>query len=469
MKRETKILVVVSAASGMSAFDLTLMFVAYPEIRASFPDVPNAQLSWVLTSFTIVAASLLIPAGRLADRIGRRKVFLVSITLFSTGSLLVAVAPSVPLLIAARIVQACGGAMLTPSALAIIMGNLPPERRATAVGVWAVVTSAVASAAPTLGALVISAGSWRWAFALITPVGLVCFVLARRLLEPSPVGTDARIPDPLGALLIMVGVATLALGIVQSNDWGWTGTRTMGAFVASAVLLAVLVWRCTRHPTPVIDLSVFRAPLFRADAVAAAAVGVAYWGAFYVFVQFLTKGWGYSIGRAGLLLTPMTLASTVVGIPAGRLMDRYGHRALMVPAGLAFSVALLWLRAAAGDDRDLGLWFGVALLVGAANAILFPGVNSAAARTAPIEKLGLTAGVIQTVIRIGGTAGAALGVALIGDVAPGGSVSEFHSAMVAVAIAGLIATAAAIPLATGPRRLGQRGLVATRSPGLEPG
>src|SRR5688572_25072342 len=140
MTRENRILALVSISSAISALDLSLMFVAYPSIRADFPDVPLSQTSWVLTSFTIVAAALLIPAGRIADRVGRKRVFLLAITLFTIGSAFCAIAPTVPVLIAARVVQAVGGAMLTPSALALIMSTIPIERRSWAIGVWSTIT-----------------------------------------------------------------------------------------------------------------------------------------------------------------------------------------------------------------------------------------------------------------------------------------------------------------------------------------
>jgi EmrB/QacA subfamily drug resistance transporter len=428
------------------------VLVAYPSIRADFPDVPISLVSWVLTSFTIVAAALLIPAGRIADRVGRKRVFLTSLALFTTGSAICAVAPTVPVLIGARVVQAVGGAMLTPSVLAIIMSTIPPERRSWAIGVWSTITGTITTAAPTIGALLIEYASWRFAFLINVPIGIVCFVAGRRMLDESIDPDAGPLPDPVGVALIMGGVAALAYGVVQSSVWGWDDRGTLVAVAAALVALAWFVQRCASHPAPVVDLRLFRPFVFRANAVAAVAIGVTFWGGYYVFIQFLRVGWGYSVRTTGLLLVPMTLVSSVVGVPAGRVMDRYGHRVVMVPAALAFVLSMLWLRGQAGDDaRVLAVWIPAALLAGFTNAVCFTGINSAGARTAPNEALGVTAGVIQTIIRVGGAVGSALGIALVGDATSGDGVGAFHSAFEVLALVGLIAAASMLPLATARR------------------
>jgi EmrB/QacA subfamily drug resistance transporter len=453
--RESRVLALVSIASAVSSLDLSLMFVAYPSIRADFPDVPLSLISWVLTSFTIVAAALLIPAGRIADRVGRKRVFLTSLLLFSLGSMCCAVAPTVPLLIAARFLQAIGGAMLTPSALALIMSTIAIERRAWAVGVWSTVNGAIATAAPTFGALLVEKASWRWAFVINVPIGVVCLLVGRRVLDESVDPDPGPLPDPLGVLLVMGGVAALAYGVVQSSAWGWSDPGTLACLGTAVLLLAWLVRRCATHPSPVIDLRVFRPFLFKANAVAALAIGITFWGGYYVFIQFLTAGWGYSIVGAGLLLIPMTLVASVVGAPAGRLIDRFGHRAVMAPAALGFIVAVLWLRLRAGATAEVLLvWMPAAVLTGLTNAVCFPGVNSAGARTAPPQSLGVTAGIIQTIIRIGGAVGTALGIALVGDVARDQQgVDGFDTAFLALAGVGFVALLCMLPLATARRGL----------------
>jgi EmrB/QacA subfamily drug resistance transporter len=445
----------VSIGASLSSLDLTLMFVAFPEIQKDFPGVPRAEVAWVLTSFTIVAAALLIPAGRFADRLGRKRVFLSSLLLFSIGSACVGLAPTVPLIISARVVQAIGGAMLTPSSLALIMSAIEPERRSTAIGTWSAISGTVTSAAPTMGAAAIEFGSWRWAFFLVVPIGLGCFVVGRRWLDESVDPDAGPLPDPLGSVLVFIGVAALAFAIVQSRDWGWLDART-GAVLAFAMLTgAVFIWRCDHHPVPVVDISVFRTGSFRANATAAMVVGAAFWGVYGVLVAFLTRGWGYSVLTAGFLLTPMTFASTLTSFKGGVLMDRHGHRAVMIPAAACFSLGGLVLLLFARNEPNVWLvWIPAALLIGFTSSVYFTGVNSAATRLSPPEHFGVVAGVIQTLIRIGGASGAALGVTLVAGIEAGDPVREFDTAWLALAIAGLICMVLAWPLKTktNPRR-----------------
>lgn len=450
---ERKVLALVSVASAVSALDLSLMFVAYPSIRKDFAGVPLSLVSWVLTTYTIVAAALLIPAGRIADRIGRRRIFLTSLVFFTTGSICAALAPNVPLLITSRFVQAIGGALLTPAALALIMGTVSAGRRAWAIGVWSTVTGAISTAAPTIGAFLVEKASWRWAFVLNVPIGVVCFIVGRRVLDESVDPDAGALPDPFGSLLVMAGIAALAFGVVQSSQWGWTDRRTLTILAVAVALLAWLIQRCATQLTPVMDLGVFRPFLFRANAVAATAIGVLFWGVFYVFVQFLTVAWGYTIVEAGLLLIPMTIVTAFIGVRAGSLMDRFGHRVVMVPAALCFVASMLWLRFRATDSPQiLAVWLPAAILAGITNAVCFSGINSAGAKTAPPESLGVTAGIIQTIIRVGGTVGAALGIALVGDVVHSGhGVAGFHTAFIVLAVVGMVAAVSALPLATAAR------------------
>ncbi len=447
--RRNRALALVSLASALGTLDLSLMFVAYPAIKAHFDGESLTLVSWVLTSYSIVACALLIPAGRIADRVGRRKIFNISVTLFSLGSGLCAVAPNVQFLIAARVVAACGGAMLTPSALAIILTTFPLERRSWAIGVWSTVSGVVGTMGPTIGGVLITYASWRWAFLMNVPIGAVCLALAPRLLQESKVDNPGPLPDLLGVSLIMGGIAMLSFAIVQSNVWGWTDNGTLLAFAIGIGALAVFLRRCATQPAPVLDLRIFRPFLFRATTLAALCAGITFWGGYYLFVQFLTIGWGYTYLQAGLLLIPMTLMASVVGVPAGKLMDRYGGRVVMVPSMLAFVVAMTYLGLRLGPDRAIWIvWLPAAVLVGVTNAVYFPGVNAAGARTAPAEALGTTAGVVQTLIRMGGALGTALGIALVGDFRAGENPADLRSAFLVLAAVGVVGAIAATPLAT---------------------
>jgi DHA2 family lincomycin resistance protein-like MFS transporter len=178
-------------------------------------------------------------------------------------------------------------------------------------------------------------------------------------------------------------------------------------------------------------------------------MGAALWGGYYIFIQFLTRAWDFTILATGLLLIPMTLSASVVGVPAGRLMDNRGHRPVMAPAAIVFTMSLLWLALGSGDERQvLAVWLPAAIGVGVANAVCFPGVNSAGAWLAPEGSLGITAGIIQTLIRIGGVTGTALGIALVGDLGTDPGASAFHPAFFAFAAVGFLALLTILPLST---------------------
>ena len=449
--RRSRALILISVGSALSALDTSMMFVAYPSIRSHFDNSPLSVVSWVLTAYQIVVAALLIPAGRLADRFGRRKVFLFSLASYTVGSLLSAVAPNVAWLIAARVVAALGGALLTPTALAIIMSMFPAHRRAWAIGVWATISGTIATLGPTIGALLVTYASWRWTFLVNVPVGITSMLLARRMIDESKAEDSGPLPDPLGVVLVAVGLGSLSFAIVKSNAWGWTGSKTLTMFALAVAVLAIVARRCVTHRSPVVDPLLFRSPMFRFAALAGLGVGMTFFGGYYLFVQFLTLGWRYSIIQAGLLLIPMTLASSVVGVPAGKLMDRYGNRALMVPAMFIFVVAMIYLGVWLDDSRSIvRVWLPVALGVGITNAVFLPGCNSAGARGVPEDMLGTAAGVIQTLIRVGGALGTSLSIALVGDFRRGDSVTDLHPTFLALAGAGVIAALAATPLA--PKR-----------------
>ncbi len=446
MSREWKALWLVSVASAASSLDVTLMFVAFPEITDTFATTPATQVSWVISGYNIMVAALLIPAGRLADRIGHRRVFLWAIAIFMTGSAAVGLAPNVAFMIAARCFQAFGGSSLITSGLALVMTTLGPQRRAVAVGVWATVAGVLASLAPTLGALAIEFASWRAGFFIVVPVGAA--VLARRSLIPhSEVDDSAELPDMVGVVLAGASTAALVLGIVQINEWGAGDPRIVGAFAAAAVTFVAFVVRCGRHSSPVIDLTMFRNRVFASTAVVAVLVGLAFFGLFLALVQFLRGPWGHSTLVAGLLLTPLTAASSTVGYATGRAMERYGHRLVMVPAAGCIAGGCVWMAVFAGSRTELvAVWLPAVLLMGVGIGTAFPGVNGAIAHGLAPSRLGLAAGTVQTVIRIGGAIGVAMGVAMLGR-DPEGYDMFFSVLAVVAGLAGL----AAMGMTTGPK------------------
>src|SRR3954469_16901384 len=218
--RPSLVLAVVSAAVFMASLDLFVVNVAFPDIEQQFGGTSLANLSWILNGYTIVFASLLVPLGRAADRLGRKRFFIGGLLLFVLSSALAATAPSVEALVAARVVQAVGAAALMPTSLALLLAEIPLQKRAAAIGIWAATGGIAAAAGPPLGGLLVEA-SWRWVFLINVPIGLAAAFAATRVLRESRDPEEAARADSLGAALLTAAVGALALGLVKAPDWGW--------------------------------------------------------------------------------------------------------------------------------------------------------------------------------------------------------------------------------------------------------
>jgi len=261
MERHWKVLIVTAVAVFMSFLDVTIVNVAFPDIERSFSDSSRADLSWVLNAYNIVFAALLVPAGRLADLLGRRRMFLTGVVGFLVASVLCGIAASAELLVAARVLQAAAGAILVPTSLALLLPEFPVERRATAVAIWSATGAVAAALGPSLGGVLVDEAGWRWVFFLNVPIGLAALLPARRLLRErrDPAGV---LPDAVGSALLVAGVGALALGIVKGPEWGWESARVIGSLAAGAVLIPAVVLRSARHRAPVVELGLFRVRSF---------------------------------------------------------------------------------------------------------------------------------------------------------------------------------------------------------------
>jgi EmrB/QacA subfamily drug resistance transporter len=435
------VLAVTSFAVFASALDTTILYVAFPAIQETFADVSRADLSWAINAYTIVFAALLVPAGRLADRIGRRKVFFAGVVIFTVSSAFAGAAPTAGALMAARVVQAVGAAALLPSSLALVLGEFPREKRATAVGIWGAVGALAAATGPTLGALIIELASWRLAFFVNLPIGALVIFLGYRIIRESKDPDAAQRQDLLGIPLLIAGVGSLALGIVQSDEWGWGDTRTLTAFAVSAVTLALFVLRSATYHSPALDLTLFRNHNFRWANLATASFGIAFAAMFLGTVLFLTNVWRYSTLEAGLLIAPGPFLAGVVAVPAGRAADGIGHRPMLVAGGLIFAAANVWRVLGTGLDREvLELWIPTLLLTGIGVGLTLPTLSSAAVHGLAPNRFAVGGAVNQTVRQIGSVLGVALVIALLGSPSPAELLDAFDRIFWLLA-AGGVATA----------------------------
>ena len=432
------VLAVASASSFLVYLDATIVNVAFPDIRASFGGTTLAGLSWILSAYALVFAALLVPAGRFADVLGGRRLFLAGLAAFTAGSLLCAAAPSVPLLVAARVLQAMGGALLVPSAQLLVMAAFPPEQRMKVIGVMAGVAALASALGPVLGGLVVDLGGWRLVFVVNLPVGLAALLLGLRMPAPAP-GSLRHRPDLIGSLLAIAAVGTLALGAVQGPVWGWGDPRTIAAFAASAVLTPLLVWRCARHPAPVLELSLFRRRSFSTGNLGALLLGTSFFGLVLANALFLTQVWGYSILRTGLAIAPGPLASAVAAFAAARYTDRVDPRRFVLPGAVISAAAGVWLATQVGPEPAfVTQWLPATVLMGVGVGLGFATIVAVCVRDLQPAELGIGSGMSATTRQLGAVLGVAILIAILGPVPDAGAFDAGWWAMAALALLAVV-------------------------------
>jgi EmrB/QacA subfamily drug resistance transporter len=447
LARRWQVLLVTAVAVFMSFLDVTIVNIAFPDIHASFPGTSLGHLSWILNAYSIVFAAALVPAGRLADRFGRRRFFFLGLFVFLAASVVCGAAASVDMLVAARSVQALGGAMLVPASLGLLLPEFPLEQRATATALWGANGAVAAAAGPSLGGLLVDWQGWRAVFFVNLLIGLPALLPARRLLRESR-EPQTVFPDALGAFLLAGGVGALALGIVQGPPWGWTSARILGSFAASFALLASFVWRSTRHRAPVIELSLFRVRSFAVANAASFVFSVGFFALLLCNVLFLTGVWHYSILRAGVALTPGPLMAAFAAPIGGRLSDLFGQRVVAVPGSLLFGTGALLFALETGVHPAYAADFLPANMIGGFGiGLTFAGFGSAAVAELPRNRYS-TGGAINNCIRqIGAVLGISTLIVLLGTPTPETALHLFHRAWALTALTG--AVAAVIGLALG--------------------
>ena len=443
---------VVSSLAVFAVFlDTTVLFVAFPDITASFPEVAPQQLSWVLNGYTIVFAALLIPLGKLADRRGHRQLFLAGSVVFTAASVLCAIAPDPWTLNGARMLQAIGGAALVPSSLALVLRATPRERIPVALAIWGATGAVAGAVGPTLGAALIEAGGWRWVFLINLPVGIITVVAGRRVLVESR-DPSARIPAVTGVALLVVGSALIALGLVRGEDWGWASTGVIGSLLTGVLVIAIFLMHQRRSSAPTIDLALFAIRNFRWGNLATMVFAVAFTAMFLSSILFLTEVWGWSILKAGFGVAPGPLSVAVLAPFMGKLAIRVGQRPLLLAGGALYAVGgllrLLMLTEEVAYIRD---YLPSMVFTGLGVALCLPQLQSVVGQALPPDRLGVGGAVNQALRQFAGTAGVALTVGFVA------SATDLESALRAfdrvwwILILGGLGTAiCAAPLQTRP-------------------
>jgi len=422
---------VVLLSTGLAVFavflDTTILFVAFTAIGRDYAGVSTASLSWILNAYTIAFAAMLIPAGRLADRIGRRKTFLSAVVLFTLASMLCGAATSVNWLILARVLQALGAAALVPSSLALVLQTFTRSKIPMAVAIWGAIGAVAGAVGPTLGALVVQHAGWRWAFYINLPVGLFSLFLGHKVLPEGRESKPGRFPDLLSIGLLVSGLGSMAYAIVQTEEWGWSSYLFLSTFAASVVLIIAFVMRCAAVDNPLFDLSLFKAPSFRWANLAMLAYSIGFSAMFLGNILFFTRVWHYSIFQAGMAVSvgPLIVATTAPLF--GRLAGRIGQRRLLIPGGMVWASGglFLLLRASATPDY-LGTYLPAIFLTGFGVSLCLPQLSSVSVQGLPKDSFGAGSAVNQAVRNLGSTLGVALVIAFTSQAASNDAIVGFR-------------------------------------------
>src|SRR2546426_5164637 len=435
-------LAVVAAALFVATLDAMVLYVAFGTIRRDFPEVGAAALSWILSGYAIVIAAGMIGAGRWADRLGRRRVFLAGMGVFTVASAICAVAPCVGVLVAARVLQGFGAAALTPASLALILRAFPTSRVPQAIALWGAAGALAAALGPTIGGLFVEAWGWRSVFVLNVPIGIAVAIVGPRLLDESHEPERSRLPDPAGTVVVTMALVLLALGIVQSDEWGWSSARTVGALLGGIVLLGAFVVRCATAVNPVLALDLFAERGFRWANLGQLIYGTGFTIMFFGNVQFLREVWGYSPVWTGLAMAPGPLVVFLLAPPFGRLAGRIGQRPILIPGGVISAAAALFLLSRGGfpPGHPAG-WLPYVPFSGIGGSVGLPLLTSAAVAGLPADRFATGSAVNAALRNLGQTLGVAIFVALAGRTTAGELLAHHRIAWWLVAAAGVAVSA----------------------------
>ena len=442
---------VCSLAMFLVVLDTTVLFVAFHGIRASFVGASAAELSWVLNAYTIVYAALLVPAGQLADLYGRKRLFLIGVALFTCASVLCGFATNSRALIGFRVLQAVGGAFLTPASLALILAAFPVQKRAIAVSLWGAVAALAAAVGPSVGAAIVDAFGWQWAFFINLPVGVLTLALSAMKLKESKSAETGALPDIPGAFMLILGVGGLAFGVVKSTDWGWVSPWTLGAILAGVSFLAGFVAWAGRVEMPALDLSLFRDANYRFANIATFVFSVTFAAMFFGSFFFLTRVWNYSLPTAGLAVTPSPLMVIPVAVFAGRFAARMGHRPLLTTGGILFALGAAWFYLTIGPTPNfLSDWLPGLLMGGAAVGLIIPSLTGAAVFGLSAQRFGIGSAVNLSIRQMGAVFGVALVIVLLGNASGPGAMAVFKIYFTVLIIGGLATAILSLPIDTRP-------------------
>jgi EmrB/QacA subfamily drug resistance transporter len=394
----------------MIMLDNTIVNVALPSIQRSLHTTAET-LQWTIDAYVLTFAVLILLGGKLGDRFGRKRVFLVGLGIFTLASAACAQATTDTQLIAFRAVQGAGAALLNPLSLSILVAAFPRKQLPTAIGIWAGVSALGLSAGPLVGGFLVERVSWSAVFWVNVPVGLLAAVVCLWAVEESRDERHRHL-DVVGTGLITAGLFALVVGLIGTSSDGWTSVRTLGLLAAAAVSIAIFVAWEHRSREPMVPLRFFRRPAFSTSTTVSLLVGFGFIGVLYLIVLYLQNVEGYSPLQAGLRTLPLTLTQAVTAANAGRLDRRFGARTKMSVGMLLLSAGLLGLAQIQVATSYNEIW-PYQVLLGLGMGLAMPAVAAAGMAAVDPDQSGIASGVINASRQVGG----ALGIAVLGSIA----------------------------------------------------
>jgi EmrB/QacA subfamily drug resistance transporter len=454
-------LVAVSFGLFMIMLDNTIVNVALPTIQSSL-HLQISELEWVVTGYALTFGAFMLTGGKLADLLGRRRVFVIGLVIFTASSLACGLAEGAPMLIGARVVQGLGAALMNPATLSIIVATFPARQRGTAIGVWAGVSALALAIGPLVGGVIAERLSWSWIFFINVPVGVLAIAAAYVFIDESRDTSHEQRPDIPGLVTSTLGLFALSYALIEANTYGWTSTRILVAFGIAAVSLAAFVLLEHYQRLPMLELELFRNKGFSGANTVMLLTGLAMFGVFFYVSLYVQRVIGYSPTEAGASFLPWTLLIIVLAPIAGRLSDRIGPRPLVVGGMIVITGSLL-IFASLGENATFWNLLPAMLLGGIGMSGAMAPTTAAAMHSVRPDKAGVGSAVLNSARQVGGSLGIAIMGAIVaasaapGQADPADFVRGFHHALVTAAgLTVLGAVVAAFTLGGRPRREPER-------------
>jgi EmrB/QacA subfamily drug resistance transporter len=438
----------VSVGLFMIMLDNTVVNVALPAMQRDL-GVGLSELEWVVTGYALMFAALMLTGGKLADYFGRRRIFVLGIAVFTVASFFCGIADSGSMLIAARLVQGAGAALMSPATLGIIAATFPPRERGTAIGIWAGTSAMALAIGPLVGGLLTQHLDWSWVFFINLPIGVLGIVACYLLIDESKDESEGARLDVGGQLTGGLGLFALVYGLIEANTYGWGSTRIVGSLVAAAVLLGAFLLLERRQQAPMLDLALFRNGTYAGANLVMLLAALSMFGVFFFVSLYMQNILGFSAVQAGAAFLPMTLLIMVAAPVSGKLSDRFGSRWLVTAGMLLLAVQLAYYSRL---DQDATFWNLLPAFVigGIGMSMTMTPTAAAAMRAVPVHKSGVGSAVLNAARQVGGSIGIALIGAILASQSHGRRTPEAFmdgfslslDVAAAIALAGAVAAAA---------------------------